>query len=34
MLQEMVRMLTQAGISPEDIAQKLSLSLQDVKNLL
>lgn len=34
MLQEMVRMLTHAGISIEDIAQKMSLSPQEVKNLI
>lgn len=34
MLQEMVRMLTQAGIPIEEIAQKLSLSYQEVKKLI
>lgn len=34
MLQEMVRMLTHAGISIEDIAQRLSLSPQEVENLI
>lgn len=34
MLQEMARMLTQAGVSIENIAQKLSLSVQEVKKLL
>lgn len=34
MLQEMARMLTQAGVSIENIAQKLSLSVQEVRNLL
>ena len=33
-LQEMVRMLTQTGISTDEIAQKLSLSPQDVKAFL
>lgn len=34
MLQGMVQMLTQAGIPIEDIAQQLSLSPQEVKNLI
>ena len=34
MLQEMVRLLVQTGISVEEIAQKLSLSVQEVKSLI